>query len=442
MFSPPSADQAIEERNMPFRNMRFDKSETFAHCHRVAGLARRTCGLMGVNSDLEAAVAIAASLHHVYGSGSGADFGPGRIASIFEDLPELSAARPATNEVIGLAEQILERFLGDSPSPSATVHAGALILEAANEFDETVEFAAFEGTPASAAIREFHEENRPHSGMPRSSSRDPRSALCRATTPTRFTLTGDRLPILPKAASSLMRTTDETAPATLESIVAWDPILTGRLLEVANSAQLGRPQPIARLADAAARVGVPLARKVLLAACFGELFASASLRFLWVTSQRIAERASALARRVNIDPDEAYVAGLLHDVGRIVFARSPADSHVRLAGWLESGFPLTYAEALTWSKDHADAGAELLDGWGLPDSIADAVRNHHHPERSRSAMASLLYLSERWHATKYGDETAPELVESMRTSYATTLPGISADDLEETDVSHMLAAVS
>jgi putative nucleotidyltransferase with HDIG domain len=239
-----------------------------------------------------------------------------------------------------------------------------------------------------------------------------------------------------------MRTSDETAPATLESIVAWDPILTGRLLEVANSALFGQPQPIVRLADAAARVGVPLARKVLLAACFGELFASASLRLLWHTSQRVAERAYELARRVKIDADEAYVAGLLHDVGRIAFARNPADSHIRLAGWLESGFPLTYAEALTWSKDHADAGAELLQAWQLPDSIVDAVRNHHRPERSRSNMASLLYLSERWQATKSGEDSALELNESMRTSYATSVTGIAADDVEETLVTHMLAAVS
>ncbi|HYA18514.1 MAG TPA: HDOD domain-containing protein [Bryobacteraceae bacterium] len=412
--------------------MKFDKSETFAHCHRVAGLARRTGAVMGLSPDVESAIAIAASLHHVCGP----DFRAGRLTSFFEDLPELAAAKPADNEVLALAGGILERFLGHGSSPGAIVQTGASILEAANEFDEAVEFGALEGTPAAEAIREFHEESRALSGIG-----DPRSALCHATAPARFTPAPDHLPILPRAAFRLMHTSDETAPAMLESIVALDPVLAGRLLEAANSARFGPPQPITRLADAASRVGVPLARRILLAACFGEVFASASLRVVWLNSQRIAERASALARRAKLDPGEAWVAGLLHDVGRIVFERAGADSRIRLAGWIESGFPLTYAEALTWSKDHTGTGAELLGAWELPDSIIEAVRHHHHPERSRSPMASLLYLAEQWHAETFGPESAFELFHDMRSHCASERTGISAADLRRVDVSsHAMAA--
>jgi putative nucleotidyltransferase with HDIG domain len=250
----------------------------------------------------------------------------------------------------------------------------------------------------------------------------------------------DKLPILPKAAAKLMRMTDETSPAALESVVAWDPILTGRLLEVANSAAFGPPRSIARLADAAARVGVPLARKVLLAAALGEVFGSASLRTLWVNSQRIAERTSTLARLCGVDAEEAYVAGLLHDAGRFILERADAASRIAVAGWLESGFPLTYSEALVYGKDHADLGADLLRKWELPENIVDAVQNHHRPERSRAPLTALLFLAQQWHAHKFGEEGGPELNEKIRSLHAMNLTGITARDLSETQVAHMLAA--
>jgi putative nucleotidyltransferase with HDIG domain len=410
---------------------RFDRSETFGHCRRVSALARRTSAILGLDPGIESALSIAASLHHFYGP----NFAPGRLALLFESLPEFAAARPADNDILFLAERILIDFSAGTPDPAETVRVASSVLEVCNEFDEAVEFSALEGIHCAEAIREFHDET-PRS-MPATT---PRSALCKATSATRLTITRDQLPVLPKAAAKLMRTSDDTAPATLESIVAWDPILTGRLLEVANSASFGPPRSVTRLADAAARVGVPLARKVLLAACLGELFASASLRILWVNSQRIAERTSALARLAKVDPDEAYVAGLLHDAGRLIFERSDAGSRLAVSEWLGSGFPLTCAETLVYAKDHADAGAELLRSWDLPCSIVDAVENHHRPERSGSPLTSLVFLAEQWHRTKCGEQEGPELHEKMRTACAGALTGITPNDLSETGVTHMLAA--
>ena len=219
-------------------------------------------------------------------------------------------------------------------------------------------------------------------------------------------------------------------------------VLTGRLLEIANSARFGRPYRIARLTDAITRIGVPQARRVLLAACFGRVFASAPLRDLWEKSQRIAGIAAAVASAAHLDPDEAYVAGLLHDVGRLMFESGDAHSRVTVAGWLSGGFPLPYAEALTYSMDHAGAGAELLRSWGLPDTIIDAVENHHRPENSRSPMASLLFLAEQWHAEKFGREGGQDLLQGMRTVHADRLTGISAQDLIRADSESTLLVIA
>jgi putative nucleotidyltransferase with HDIG domain len=377
----------------------FDRPETTSHCRRVCALARRTSNILNLGADVEAAIGVAASLHHSTDRGG--------IGSVFDWFTGIS------RDTLDLAERILLRVASDKSSGCDAVDLSADVLDVCNEFDEAVEFAALEGLTLAEAITGFDREN---SG---NAMRHARIALRKVTLPPAFRFRDTDLPVMPKAAGRLLRTSDTTSPAALESIVATDQILTGRLLEIANSASFGPPQRISRLVDAIARIGVPHARRVLLAVSFGKIFASSSLRDLWDKSQRIADIAADVAGAARLDPAEAYVAGLLHDVGRLVFESGDAASRITLSDWLGSGFPLPYAEVLTYSMDHADAGATLLRKWGLPDAVIDAVQNHHQPERSASPMASLLFLAEQWHA-----EGSHDLLQGMRSACATRLTGM------------------
>jgi putative nucleotidyltransferase with HDIG domain len=395
----------------------FDRRETISHCRRVCALTRRISDILNLGEDVEAALSIAASLHHVRGARS--------IIGVLEGFPAVSSG--LSNEILALAERILRRVATNTPSGSDAVEISAEVLDLCNEFDEAVEFSVLDGLTFGEAIAEFHQE------APAQRIASPRTALREATTAPLFNVRQSELPVMPKAATKLMRTSNDTSPATLASIVATDPILAARLLEIANSAHFGSRQKITRITDAIARVGVPQARKVLLAACFGSVFASSSLRGLWDKSQRVAAMAAAAAATARLDPDEAFVAGLLHDVGRLLFERGDARSLITVSGWLSSGFPLPYSETLTYSMDHAGAGAELLETWGLPDSIVNAVEYHHRPERSASPMASLLFLAEQWHAEKFAPEGGQDLLQGMRTAYASRLTAISTRDLASVD---------
>jgi putative nucleotidyltransferase with HDIG domain len=219
-------------------------------------------------------------------------------------------------------------------------------------------------------------------------------------------------------------------------------VLGGRLLQLANSARFETGEPVSQLAQAAARVGIPVARRVLLSASVGRLFASRPLQILWQKSQIIAEMASLAASACGLDPQVAYAAGLLHDIGRLVFESADARLHINVQEWLRSGFPLTYAEALTYSMDHASAGAKLLRAWELPKVLVDAVENHHQPERSRSPLASLLFLLEEWYAEKFDGAETRDLFPGMRSVYAAGLTGLSPHLLAELEVEDRYAVAS
>jgi putative nucleotidyltransferase with HDIG domain len=344
--------------------------EAASHCRRVAALARRVSSLMRLGDTVTNNIAVAAALHECL--------------------------------------------------PVETTRAEAEILEACNALDEAVEFAAYDRASIAGALGDFQRET---AAAFRPALRE---ALQQATAPAQSAQPG-QLPVMPKAATQLMRTSNDTAsPALLQQIAGSDPVLCGRLLEVANSARFGGREPVTGVVEAAARLGVPMARKVLLAACFAPLFASKALQELWQHSQRVADAASEAARRISIDPGTAYTAGLLHDIGRLVFAVGPANSQTKLLQWIDDGFPLAYAEALVHRKDHARVGADLLHAWNLPAAIVDAVEYHHSPEKNESALASLLFLAEEW-SRREANAPSECLNSNMRRSFAEQRSGLKLE---------------
>jgi hypothetical protein len=148
----------------------------------------------------------------------------------------------------------------------------AQILLACREFDEAVEFAAFEMTSIRETIEGFFKD--PDARF------DPEilSALQQVVSiRQRITITDD-LSVLPTAVTKLIRTSDETVSVSeLEGIASSDAVLTARLLGAANSGCFGPRTEIGILRQAILRVGIPFARKTLLGACFGRLYASGPL---------------------------------------------------------------------------------------------------------------------------------------------------------------------
>jgi putative nucleotidyltransferase with HDIG domain len=377
------------------------------HRQRVADLSGRVAKALSVEPLVEFALTLAAGVH---------------IDRPLETRAEhlLAEGRDSlTSLVVNITEAILNprhvRFHGKL---AQDIERSAQILEACDEFDEAVEFAVYERTSTRVAINEFLEaaEHRLDSRIV--------GTLRQLTSPDVSLALPGQLPVLPAAAAKLMRTSADSASVfELESIASSDPVLAGRLLAASNSAFFGIPSQIRVLKQAIQRLGIPLSRKVLMDASFGPLFASSTLAELWRHSQLVAATAHELAGECGYAQDVAYVAGLLHDIGRLVIERYPSGMHADETDRIASGFPRVYAETLVYGADHASIGSELLEKWRLPAEIVDAVACHHCPEITEAVLPSILYLAEDEVAI---DALAHEnLSAGMRRAAAMEITGVS-----------------
>jgi putative nucleotidyltransferase with HDIG domain len=224
----------------------------------------------------------------------------------------------------------------------------AEIIHIANCFDELYELRATEPrSPAEivAELRRLAEEN--------SWSMDPVKALENVTRGTDVkALARSPLPVFPQAAL--------------------------RVLQV-----LDRPQSAAGQTD---RIS---------ATVFRPLFSLPSMRSSLQHALEAAELAHHLAAPTPaIDSEEAFLSGLLHDIGKLLFDRLNLFDSATMRGLLDHGCPPVYAENFLIGCDHGKAGADLAASWRLPARYVEAIRCHHRPEGIDSPLAHLLYLVE------------------------------------------------
>jgi uncharacterized domain HDIG len=211
-------------------------------------------------------------------------------------------------------------------------------------------------------------------------------------------------------------------------------VIAGSLLEVANSEAFAPRLRVATVARAVLQIGTETARQLLSALSVRPLFAAARMRPLWkhsLEAAQVAQRIASLTR--HIDPQEAFLLGLMHDIGRLPVTLMPGEVPEACERLTISGCHSILAELIVFGFDHAESGAEVLKLWNFTPEHVEAVRNHHQPERSESPLASLLYLTEFWIASE------EDLPSSARMLAATRRLGVSLKDLEAANLSEVTA---
>jgi len=172
----------------------------------------------------------------------------------------------------------------------------------------------------------------------------------------------------------------------IAEIVMEDPALSVKVLQIVNSAEFGMARRITTPAEAVQILGIEILRALMLsiqAFKFYEAKSSLSLsvKQLWSHSLKTAVTAKRLARLENCSPEEseeAFVSGLLHDIGKLVLAaNAPAEYQIVIDRCRTEGVTAIQMEQEVFGATHAQVGAYLLGLWGLPDSIVEAVESHH-----------------------------------------------------------------
>ena len=198
------------------------------------------------------------------------------------------------------------------------------------------------------------------------------------------------LPGLPPLHAELLDKLQSPNPAieTIAQLIAQDVGLATELLKLANSAFFGVRRRVASLTDAVMFLGLETVKSLLL---WLRVFSQFPVKRIPGFSLQALSNHSLftglLAREFILAEkpdqrvaDEAFTAGLLHDLGKLVFASFLPDDYARILAQFEAGGPwLPQAEYDWFGATHAEAGAYLIGLWGLPVPVVDAVSFHHEP---------------------------------------------------------------
>jgi putative nucleotidyltransferase with HDIG domain len=229
------------------------------------------------------------------------------------------------------------------------------------------------------------------------------------------------LPYSPALLGTLFAQTGDNSLAPLSDIaatIAQDQGLTARILALANSAYYGLQAQVSSPARALTVLGLAEVRTLVLAVGVASL-AKGRLRpglldlpAYWRHQVLAASAARILARALGLDPDTLYTAGMLHDLGKLLTARSrPGDWSAITRAARELDLPCHEAEDAHWGVDHALVGAMTLSSWNLPPSLTEPVSWHHAPDRSpdHPRQAAALCLADALaHALEEAQEEARE----------------------------------
>jgi len=206
------------------------------------------------------------------------------------------------------------------------------------------------------------------------------------------------LPSLPAVVVELLASmeADEVDAHLLGAKIATDQSLTAKTLRLANSSFYGMASKVTSIHQAIAVLGVHSIRTLVTAcAVTGSFPADANLRFnfkgFWRHSVGTAVCARLLAPHLKLNPEAAFTAGLLHDIGTLVLAtRLPQKYELMLAYRREHDCYLAEAERAVFGTDHAAVGSALAAHWRFPASMQNAVAADHDWEGALPPALPLL----------------------------------------------------
>lgn len=205
------------------------------------------------------------------------------------------------------------------------------------------------------------------------------------------------LPAFPSVVNDILQTLDDdnATIGAMIHLVERDPVITARVLSIANAAVMaGRTQRDLRdMQVAVSLIGLSKLREIVLGVSLAEFSRESRMsNYFWQHSVAVGVSAQELARMAHFSVDYALVGGLLHDIGQLWMARFyPLEFQmVRMA--MSAGEPISILEAEQryFGIDHCAIGRVLATAWRLPPSVIAAIQHHHdaHPPADKLVAAT------------------------------------------------------
>lgn len=222
----------------------------------------------------------------------------------------------------------------------------------------------------------------------------------------------DALPAMPAIAHKLL-TLDlntEVGKRRLLVLIEQDPLISAKIVGLANSAMIGASRRISTVKDSVMLMGVKRVQSVATGIAVMTMMSQMpatkfSMQELWLHSIGISFAILGIARfipeKVRPQEDQLFLAGMLHDIGFMALAYlNPKLSdklHTSLAA--EPERPILDIEKTILTIGHEELGAELARHWNLPEEIISVIRHHHHPDTADAsigrALARMINIAEK-----------------------------------------------
>ncbi len=190
----------------------------------------------------------------------------------------------------------------------------------------------------------------------------------------------DSMPTLPRLMARLSEMVENPA-LPIEAIsdeIAKDQLLAAKLLKLVNSAFYGFPGRISSLTHALVLLGFDIVKGLIFSSEAFD-YMRVQMKDLWIHSLAVSRTAGFLAKRLEVpDAEEIALAGLLHDIGKVVFKiKIPEQYSFIIESALAKGLSSLEAERKLFGFDHADVAFWICERWHLPERLAVPMGFHH-----------------------------------------------------------------
>jgi HD-like signal output (HDOD) protein len=191
------------------------------------------------------------------------------------------------------------------------------------------------------------------------------------------------------------------SPADLNYVISLDPVLTGRVLKLVNSAYYSQEQQIATLVRAIIILGFNTVKNLALSSAILDKLGNRisaggiDMKAFWRHSLGVGVASRLLAKKRRVDPkrlEEYFTTGLLHDIGKIPLNFvNPEAYALTVTNAKQRRLPLIRAEDALLGLNHCDCGGMIVNAWKLQGPVGDIIMYHHNGPGYQGPNRDILY---------------------------------------------------
>lgn len=190
----------------------------------------------------------------------------------------------------------------------------------------------------------------------------------------------------------------ESSIDSITEIIQKDPVLTAEVVKISNTSKFLTSRRVYNVNDALLTIGLKRLNQILIAVGTRSILDERypDMEAIWEHSNRVAFYAVSIAKDYNlkVPSEEVLIAGLLHDIGRVIFAAFAPDlvKSINSITNYKKNFPATSLEEAALGVSHESVGGLIASRWNFPDYLIESIRYHHNPLVAGEIFREVVYI--------------------------------------------------